>query len=382
MNAKWIILAVAMMFVGISVAAGIWYSKTTQRRKRNAIQRQCAGTLASGETILVNILSFNQPRQTAMTITNIFNSAACPLRVYVAIYEVFDDNEQAQSVVDMYASECKASTSTVFCLKDHIRTLRVPTNEQKGVLVAMDQLERHLLHSETFVCTMQPGARLCANWDNLCISSWRSIGKEKAVLTTVLQNEDTAHQGRQIGGIVPGTYTVWNSDLSLSAIQMKKNSLNRVSVRSIAWSSSFSFTSSLCCKALPYASISIPDHDAKQWCTWMHDILQSIRYVANGWSLYHPHFAVGYTTAGLVRHKKPFASSWQQEMLLKAISMLTPDVAAGLGWSLSRGNKHIQVNGRGQLGLHDANDVDEVDIKLGSIGEMYSLQARLELPTK
>ncbi len=378
MKVKWIIIAVVGVLACASVAFGVWHSRRTQRRKRQTLQRQCAGTLGSGETILVNLLSFNQPQQTALTIANVFNMAACPLRVYIAVYEVFDDKHPG-SVMDEYAAECKASFGTVFCLKDHIRALRVPASEQKGVLVAMDQLERHLLRSETFVCTVNPGARLCQNWDDLCITSWKGVGKERVVISAVLPNESSFEK---IGASVPGTYAVWNSDLSLSAIQMKKQILNGLVVSSVAWSSSFSFTSSACCRALPYAGISIPDHAAKNWCTWMHDIIQSIRLATNGWTVYHPRFAVGVTTVDAEIQKQASASPWQQKMLLKAMSMLTPETAKILGWTLSDSGKHIQVTARGQLGLHDANDIDEVDAKLGSIGEIYSLQARLELPAK
>ncbi len=378
MKVKWIIVAVAAIAAGAAIAVLVWKSKQTVKKKRNAVQRQCAGLLTSGETILVNVLCFNEPEATALTIASLFNCASCPLRVYVAVYEVYE-NARTTQVVDAYASECKASTNTVFCLKDHIRVLRVPASEQRGVLVAMDQLERHLQRSETYTCTLMPGARLCQGWDDLCIAARRSAGVEKAVLTAVLP---TADNFAKVGSSIPGTFSAWNTDLSLIALQMKKQTLHGLAVPALAWSSCFSFTTTANAKSLPYASIAIPDSAAKGWCTWSHDFIQNVRLASHGFKLLHPRFAVGTMVLCDTSSVSPSSLAWKQNVFSKGIAMLSVAGAGRLGWRLTEGGTQVLVTARGQLGLCNANDTEEVEVKLGSMGEIYSLQARLELPTK
>ena len=147
--AKWkvIALSVACAIVVALVVAYFFAIARHRNKEKDRISEACASI--KNETVFIMMVSHNDPFGTAETITDLFEKAFCPLRLYVGVFELFVPGGTA-NVVEEYELQTKFSKSP-FCFKDHVRVIRIPVHESKGVLAAYEQIERHLYRGEKFM---------------------------------------------------------------------------------------------------------------------------------------------------------------------------------------------------------------------------------------
>jgi hypothetical protein len=385
---KWrIICLVAGIVVFISSIAGYFIMLKIRKRKEKArITNTCS--MFSQDTVFVSLLSYNNTFACAQTICSLFEKADCPLRVYVGVCELYrvDINDTTtttnRTVVEEYEMQTKFSRSP-FCLKDHIRCIRIPVAEFKGVLASHEQIERYLFRGEKYACTMVPGIELAVGWEAHCINLLKSASGLGGVMKRVIISTVPAN-----GGVAsvdqPGTYCGLQDDGSLLGYALKRRAgaaSFSLLVPALAWSSKFSFCSSSRIKEVPYERLL--DKDAEGVDQVMFDMYTTIRLLAEKWQIYHP-------TGAIAVYRKIYeddehlghgSEKWRRELQQRNRSVANGQVFNLLGIKHSPGGKGngLQLTARARLGLTISPSESEIVMKLGSMGEYYSILSRIEL---
>jgi len=370
---KWIVAALVLVAAAALCFAVLVAAR--KRRERKRIQGACAAEDLARSGVFVVLLSYEDTEGAARTLCSLFERAHCPLRIYVGLCEVHADGApRGDTVLSRYQSLARTSRSP-FCLKDHVRVLRIPASDQRGVLSAAEQVERLLYRGEAYVCSVQTNSELMPNWDKQCMDALLSVtalqgrGAPRCLLTTLLP------RAGPVGAGVPGTFSALLPNAQgLQAFAQRKQSRTAPAVAAAAWSSSFSFAPARRMRDVPYPRL--PDHAAAGWDMPAHDLLMTVLLVSDGWRLFHPGFAVGRWAVGPDRRGSSL--EWRRRVEAQARLSGNGEVFRWLGVSWPEGAS-MRLNPRAQLGLVDSSDEFEVDMKLGSLGELYSIQARLEL---
>jgi hypothetical protein len=371
MNKVKVAVIVGVCVLLVAAAAGVAISTSYKKKKeRRRIQTACAAS-ESAQTTFVVLVSLDNPKGAAATIQSLFERAHCPLRVYVGLVEIYGPHSQT-TTLEEYEAGVRFSKAP-FCLKDHVRVLKIPLSEHRGVVSAYEHAERYLYKNETFVVTMQPHTDLVPQWELLCISALSQQEKlnrtrhQPMVLTTVLATEPGS--GAQPDPKVPGTYCAFTPRGKLVAYPLKKLLPAVPTLPAVAWSSSFSFTTGVRVAAVPYNAV--PDGKPTGLDMAAHDMYMTLKLQNYKWQLLHPAFTVGVVRKGLPANAQG-SSVWYQQ-LLKAAG------GTGSGWFKVVDGLLPRVSARAQLGLSPTPSTDEVNAKLGSMGELYSMLSRLEL---
>jgi len=359
------IVVVCLAFAGVLAGAAIRLA-AVKRKEKARIHSACALS-NGGDTIFVSLVSHCNSRGAAETLASLFANAHCPFRVHVGLCEVYGPDEAEGSPVLREYETLVRFSKAPFCLKDHVRILRVPVGESHGVLTAMEQVERHLYRGERFACTVQPHTEVAPSWDAHCISLL-AAAKDKTVLTAVLPRGGTPSMDK------PGTYCGLVRSGALSAFALRKMLDGVGTVPALAWSSSFSFCAAANrLRDVPYERVN--DAAAVGMDMAVHDLYMTMRLLGTGWTLAHPAAAVAVVTD---RPRGGTGSkAWKAAMAKRTAAVATPEVLLALGvGGMSDGA--LSLTTRARLGLTKTAGLQEVELKLGSQGEYLSLLSRLE----
>jgi hypothetical protein len=111
--------------------------------------------------------------------------------------------------------------------------------------------------------------------------------------------------------------------------------------------------------------------------TTNHDFYMTLNLTGQSWELAHPPFLVGVKTAGLSAAVSP-PEAWYRQCIATCKTKQFRSVDSVLA-SFAQPGFLARVTSRLQLGLSPHPDADEIEMKLGSMGEFYSILSRLEL---
>lgn len=365
--ASWKLIGIVIAVILCVTVIVAYFSTLSLRRRRekNRISTACAA--AATDTIFAIMISCRNAYATAKTLVSIFERAHCPLRVYVGVFELYDPTA-SMSVIEEYELQCKFSAFP-FCLKDHVRIIRMPSQENPGILAAHEQVDRHLFRGEKYVASIQPGSELAPAWDAYCIDCVTLAGKrhstDKIVLTSL-------HSGEQAATTLPGSYCGLHDDGALLPYRIKHVKAAQF-VAAMAWSSVFSFSSSRRLKDVPYERF--PDADPDGLDAVLHDMYMTILFIRGGWRILHP---TGAVVAGAASQTSGRGSQkWREDMQTVNRKRATPAAFQHLGITISGAAIHLSA--RSRLGLTVNAADDEIIAKLGSMGEYLSILSRLEL---
>lgn len=360
-------LAIVIAFIVHAVVVRI-----KRRKEKKRIMNAC-DLGGKSDSIFVTLVSFRNAKSAGETIHNIFKDAHCPLRVYIGLCEFYDP-EDAKKAIEVYEELVKTST-TPFCLKDHIRVIRVPYHESKGGFAARDHLERFLYRSEHFVLSLDCPARIAKDWDKELIEMLEKCPGRRSILTTMPETRSGQDQPKPAE---PGTFLAVHKFSQppypvprMAGFAMKKR-VHDV-VPSVGWSSSFAFSRGERIDEVPYPrNIEFAEN--------MHDFIMSARLFARGWQFFHPPGQMAFAGYAPTRRHR-LEEDRIGEGLSKAKLFRDTSQLPKLDELLKRmGVTDSTISARGRMGLTSAAvDGLELDAKLGSRGNYLSLLSRLEL---
>jgi len=372
---KWKIIAIVITVSVAVLLIAAYFVTISYRRKHEKIRISDACQSSATDTIFVMMASYKNPYAAAETLTSLFENAHCPLRVYAGVFELYDP-ASSTNILDEYEMQTKFSKSP-FCLRDHVRTIRIPVNENKGILAAHEQIERFLYRGEKFVASILPGMEVTPSWDKYCIDVLRGA----AVSTKHTKNILTAMSAGDVPVLTsdPGTYVGLHDDGSLLGYRMKHKSTVPF-VPALGWSSEFSFSDAVRIHDTPYERY--PDEYPNGFDTVLHDMYMTIRLLKNGWETLHP------TGALVYNRRRNFDASdhngsmaWRDRMQAVNRARGTGKIFSKLG-VVSIGDNKMGLSARARLGLTPKADDTEIIGKVGSIGEYLSILSRLDLKNK
>jgi hypothetical protein len=375
--AKLTIICIGIVCVLLAATVlGIWIHTTLGKRKeKKRVQSACASGAASSTTF-VTLVSYKNAAGTAATLHSLFEKAQCPLRIYVGVVEVYAPGETS-SVLDEYESLVRFSKSP-FCLKSHVRVIKMPTSEYRGSVAAHAQAERFLYRKEKYVCTITAHAELAPQWEMHCAAALEQHQKLKkgdsVVLTAVLPATEKTLAAPGIR--TPGTYTAFSKHGGLLAYFLKKMLPAVYTVPAVAWCSDFSFTYGSRVALVPYDMLPVDTVEGSD--TTNHDFYMTLALTGQGWQLAHPPFLVGVRTVAHAGESTCPPELWYRQCMAVCKAKQFRSVDSVLA-SFARPGFLPKVTSRLQLGLSPHPATDEIEMKLGSMGEFYSILSRLEL---
>ncbi len=373
MRAGTIVLIVSIVLICITALVLFIRFKVTKQRNKRKVAAACAGPGASA-SIFVELLSDADADETAATLASLFEKATCSLRVYAGVYELYDAGQP--TVADAYASAA-ARTTAAFCLKDHVRCLRVPARESKGVLSAMEQLRRFLYRGETYIMSVRPGTRFVTGWDTLaieCLADAERRARGSAVALTTLPASDSASPTPNS----LGTYVaIQPTSGAMLAHRIRAKPTSARTTPAIVWSSAFSFAKGAALTgSTSYPKL--PDDAPVGMDALVHDYFITLQLLHAGWQLAHP--LVSLATTGLNRRAAVGHGSADWRARVSALNR--PYLSALAVRGIAPDAQHrVAISARAAMGLTPDADPDEIVAKLGSIGEYLSVLTRLELDT-
>ena len=369
---KWKLCLVALLVLAFGVSLAVSRGVTRFKRERNK-RRTLAACETKQETIFVMLVAYKDAGSAAQTLFSLFSKADCPLRVYIGLYEFFDE-ENPISVMTVFESMVKMSAAVAFSMQDHVRILRAPASEFKNAAIAREQLQRFLYRSETFtLCLGRLGCVMMSEtWDTHLVAVHATV-KDKngagTVITTVL--ETGKHEPSILNnGTFVGMGDFCGAFPKLLAYRMKRGVLSNIPVPALAWSASLSFTKG----TLPYPSSKDIDFSVDA-----EDIIMTFRILERGATIWHPTKEIACNIATAL---PPQGGG----VLLAVTHAETPTplsrvpfadrLFATLGVDVFR----RAVTARGRLGLlPPPNKQNEIDAKIGTAGDFLSLLSRLEV---
>ena len=120
------------------------------------------------DTIFIEIASYRDD-ELAKTIDSLLTKAAYPDRLRFGIVQQYGDETKTQ--LDAYANDAR------------FKIAMVPWREARGVGRAR-RMSDELYQGEDFYLQIDAHMRAEPNWDDRLVSEWRSIGDERAILTS------------------------------------------------------------------------------------------------------------------------------------------------------------------------------------------------------
>lgn len=370
--ANWKVVAAVVAAAVAATLAGAYFGMMAyyRRRERTRISAACAPL--SADTIFVTLVSHTDPYAAAETLVSLFERAHCPLRVYVGVFELHG-RRHATTVMEEYELQCKFSRSP-FCLKDHVRIIRIPVLEDKGILAACEQVERHLYKGERFACTVASGVELAQNWDAYAVDTLRLASlaaKSSKVVLSSMCDADTPATG------APGTYCGLHESGVLLGYKFKH--LPPRPVPALAWSSFFSFSGSARLAEAPYERL--PDDRPECVDRAAHDMYMTIRLLHRRWTVMHPPGMVVAWRRGGVIGGVAGEGTERWRLNVRGVNAARAGACAAFQHMgiVSKAGDPMRLSARARLGLTPAADECEIVAKIGSMGDYLSILSRMEL---
>lgn len=233
------------------------------------------------DKIFVSIASYRDP-ETINTITDLFNKAKYPGRVFIGICQqnAPEDND------------C-LNTPMAKIFQSNIRILRLSHFEAKGPMYARHLIEKELYQDEMFYLQLDSHMLLTPNWDEECILQLAMCPSDKPILTTYPHDFDRLSRKFMVlpGGIkkplgsVPPTFLRFREfHPRLQLPEQEKEIFHQFPDKpfpSLLWAAGFSFSLGSLIREVPYD----PN------CPFVfvgEETSMGIRYYTHGWDLFSP----------------------------------------------------------------------------------------------
>jgi hypothetical protein len=411
MRRGWAIaLAVTLaLAVVAAVIAQVILTRRGVARTRSAILSACR---SSGDTTFVMIVAA-QPGPTAAaaaaaTLHALFSAAACPLHVFVGLYEVYDEaadgDDAVRSVAGRYKALAAASDFPFQLTSTHVRVLRIPSTQYKGGIAAREQLLRFLYRGETNLLSVTCPAALTTHWDTKLAGALRQLelrGVRDAVLTTKpagvpLRDGGASYFSALRGALDAGAATptfvgvhAGGTPLHEPAATFQPPQLRAFAFRgraqapvpALAWSHALSFSRARAAQVKPSgapAATLLPLPRGAAYNDDLLDWLVSAALFAERRSFWHPHFVVAFAlqTAAPAASPAPDADTARFGLVQQLQRVGAADAfyrAAGVKPATGR------PSARARLGLTAGATGDEIAAKVGSLSDYMSMLARVDL---
>lgn len=357
-----VVAAAAVLFF-----ANVVHARYQRSRMRRDILRACESN--NKETTFVMFVCVKNAFGGARTLRNLFQQAACPLRVFVGVYEVYDP-ASLHSVAGIYEQMLQRDNFPFQLVHDHVRVIRVPAAEYRGVFAARQQILHFLYRNETYIMSTICPAVFRARWDSAA-AEMLAAQPRVTILTTKPGRVCAANT---LPSTAPATFVATTDAFDDGrAPKMRSYAMKTtdVAVPATAWSADFSF----CCnKDVQFSSLfpSLFFWDSYQ------DWVITFRLLAAHVHITHPHVAFSVATgcaydAVTDEPSTAVLQTWLTKMSQNTALWQRIHKMHGI----SPGSSNISA--RGRLGLTPNADAREINAKVGSATEYASLLARVNL---
>ena len=166
-------------FVGLVVLVLLsLHSKWKYRESRKKIRQACK---ESKETIFVALIGEHSTLSTAQTIFSIFEQAACPHRVSVAVYELIDDADG--NAVDVYKRMAEKNSASGLIFDSQIAVMQRYSDDD-GPYGALRDLMENYLAKQDFVMTLSDSIQMMRGWDKKLIDISARNEEKTAIVVT------------------------------------------------------------------------------------------------------------------------------------------------------------------------------------------------------
>lgn len=419
------VLTVAAVTV-VAIVAQLVLSRRRSARARVTIADACR---ASNDTTFVMLVTDDAvaPAAAAVTLHALFSAAACPLHVFVGLYEVVPDDVErsdAEDPVLMHYKALVAASDFPFQLvAAHVRVLRIPRDQYKGGVAAREQLLRYLYRGETNVMCLACPAVLTPRWDAKLTTALARLEAQHvrgAVLTTkpaaVAAHAASMDALQTALETAPPTFVAVHGRSSalaradpdspadafaapqIRAFSFKGNvSPATAPVPALAWSHAFSFSRGVGTRRdvlpLPLPRGIVGNEDVMDW-------LVSFLLFLERRVLLHPPFAVAFSlqpmasaTASSATCASAGAADAHEDNKYEVAAMARvrsralmlehflqrPDAAQAFYDAVGVKSDTGWPSARARLGLTHGANSDEISAKVGSVSQYMSLLARVDL---
>ena len=375
----------ALVVLGLAVLAvgGFAVRRAVARAQgRKRLAAVCASVPAE-DTVLLQAVSYCAAGPMGATLASAFAQAHCALRVRATVYEVFDPAAEtgaaSSSVAAAYAAAAAASDAP-FVMATHVRCLRVPVHLYRGVLAAMEQLERLMSGGERYVCLVAPGTLFAKGWERTAVKLLEARpAPARAVLTCLPTVAGPA--GRPPNGVELGTFVAAEPGTgALVSFPLKSLGGSGGCTPALLWSSGFSFCRTAARRqTAPYPTGLYDADPGKGVDTLAHDYYVTLRLLAAGWELCHPLRALAVVQGAAGSAAAEGSAPWRLAVRAANLPFVNAGLLHALGVRPEEGG--VKVSARAALGLTPAADDLEVVQKMGSKDDFLCVLSRLELGT-
>lgn len=348
---KIVLFLVLVSIVIVSVTVSKWVTNVKRKQNRKRALEACKD---KKESIFVMVISYKDAVAAARVMMSIFGQANCPLRVYIGLYEFYEDPSLTPAV-DVYENLVNSSSSVAFSMQDHIRVLRAPASEYKSSALVREQLQRYLYRNETYVlCLGHAYFTLANNWDTYLVGTYNLHKSPWPVVLTTIPERSNGTPSTQNTGTFVGVGGFKARFPKLVAYKIQKKVFANVCIPALSWSASMSFSKG----PLPY-----PNARDISFAGDAEDFVMTERLLRHRWQVVHPAKEVMYEL--------------KTRKLLPIVTQTATDIA--LHPRLGTDPIRKTVSSRGRTGLLPGpNKTLEIDAKLGSVGEYINMLSRVE----
>lgn len=284
------------ILVGILLILIAVFRKYKQRKTQINYENNRRNLLSpedSINTIFVSIPCYEDEKECAQTLFELFNKARCPWRITAGVFHHQAPTAHIGSVLysgnilNLYSQLCVVHQATDF--SDHIRIHIAPSTEAQGPMAARAYIEQHLFQRERYYMTMDSHMQLTLHWDARVLTMYSDCQQwsSKPILTTFPGNYDRLT--RLPVSTLPTYVAVQELDNEGYPIPLAQyyDTPPKTALATLFWVPCFSFASSRLITEVPMLA-------TLAYLFYPEMYVQSARYWTQGWDFFTPAETVVY----------------------------------------------------------------------------------------
>lgn len=187
MQLRYIIFGVVLIVVLYAIAKMLRKERKQQQSAYEEQRREAARPEDNFNTIFLTLYCYRDEHACAETLFSMFNEAACPWRLRVAVVHYVHPKDQgyAFNIHNLYEHVVLRHDATSF--QPLITVLELPHDTSTGPWDARKRATEELFHKERFYMTVDCRTVFVRNWDSLCMEQYARCLKlsPRPILTTL-----------------------------------------------------------------------------------------------------------------------------------------------------------------------------------------------------
>mmetsp|Transcript_11101 Transcript_11101/g.23271 ORF Transcript_11101/g.23271 Transcript_11101/m.23271 type:complete len:770 (-) Transcript_11101:94-2403(-) len=183
---------------------------------------------ASERTIFVSLLSYGEP-MCPHTVTNIFNSAANPYRVRVAVVDVTNSDDTNYIPCDQPPVSCDIDPNQALCQYNQNVDIYELDPEMNTGATFLRHIANRMYRGEYFAMQLGTNTKIAVapRWDEELINQFEATNNEMAIITTLLSDARIrSHEARSGGSFSDVAIEIKENRITLCHASYERDSEN------------------------------------------------------------------------------------------------------------------------------------------------------------